>query len=200
RELKNFSVFKDMNTLLLMTDSTNCENPGFSISDKLVFENIENTIKNVTGRLLIASFASQVERMIFMLQTAEKYNKKIVIDGRSMKNNIEIIKIAELLKLGENTIIPLEDIDKIPPNKLIIMVTGAQGEEFAALSRIANKSHKFIKLNKYDTVLMSSSVIPGNELSVQRLKDNLAKQGAHLLHYRTSDVHSSGHANADELA
>ena len=200
REIKNFSVFKDMNTLLLMTDSTNCENPGFSISDKLVFENIENTIKNVGGRLLIASFASQVERMVFMLQTAEKYNKKIIVDGRSMKNNLEIIKIAELLKLNENTVMPIEDIDRIPPNRLIVMVTGAQGEEFASLSRIANRTHKFIKLNKYDTVLMSSSVIPGNELSVQKLKDNLAKQGAHLVHYRTSDVHSSGHANADELA
>ena len=200
REEKSFSVFKDMNTLLLMTDSTNCDNPGFSISDKLVFENIENAIKNVNGRLIVASFASQVERMVFMLQTAEKYNKKIVVDGRSMKNNLEIIKVAELLKLNENTIIQLDEIEKIPPNKLMVMVTGAQGEEFAALSRIANKTHKYIKLNKYDTVLMSSSIIPGNETSVQKLKDNLAKQGAHLVHYKTSDVHSSGHANADELA
>ncbi|MCX8513872.1 MAG: ribonuclease J, partial [Candidatus Pacebacteria bacterium] len=200
REEKSFSIFKNINTLLLMTDSTNCDNPGFSISDKLVFENIENNIKNVPGRLIIASFASQVERMVFMLETAEKYNKKIVVDGRSMKNNLEIIKIAELLKLNENTIIQLEEIEKIPPNKLMVMVTGAQGEEFAALSRIANKTHKYIKLNKYDTVLMSSSIIPGNETPVQKLKDNIAKQGAHLVHYQTSDVHSSGHANADELA
>lgn len=199
REIKNFSIFKEENNLLLMTDSTNVENPGFSISDKVVFDNIESAIKNATGRLIVASFASQVERMIFMLTTAEKYGKKIIVDGRSMKNNLELLKLAEMVNLNPHTIIPIEDIDKYPQNKLMILVTGGQGEEFASLSRIAAKTHKFIRLNKYDTVLMSSSIIPGNEQAIQRLKDNLSKQGSHIVHYKTSDVHSSGHANYDEL-
>jgi ribonuclease J len=104
-----------------------------------------------------------------------------------------------MLKIKPETLIPLEDMNRYPDNKLVILATGAQGEEFAALGRIANKTHKFIRLTPRDTILMSSSVVPGNERAVQNLKDKLSRQGAHLIHYKTSDVHSSGHANHDEI-
>lgn len=198
-EVDRYKLFEGRKTLLLMADSTNCENPGFSISDTVVYNNIETIIRETPGRLIISTFASQVERMLFMLDTAERYGKKVVVEGRSMKTNVEIAKLANMLKVKPETLISLEDIQRYPENKLIILATGQQGEEFAALGRIASKTHKFIRLTPRDTILMSSSVVPGNERAVQRLKDNLSRQGAHLIHYKTSDVHSSGHANHDEL-
>jgi ribonuclease J len=198
-EVERYKLFENRKTLLLMADSTNCENPGFSISDSVVYKNIENIIRETPGRLIISTFASQVERMLFMLNTAEGYGKKVVVEGRSMKTNVEIAKLANMLKVKPETLIGLEDMTRYPENKLIILATGQQGEEFAALGRIANKTHKHIRLTPRDTILMSSSVVPGNERAVQNLKDKLSRQGAHLIHYKTSDVHSSGHANADEL-
>ena len=199
-EFERYKFFEDRKTLLLMTDSTNCENPGFSISDRVVYKNIENVISETPGRLIVSTFASQVERMLFMLETAERFGKKVVVEGRSMKTNVEVAKLANMLKIRPETLIGIEDMQRYPENKLVVLATGAQGEEFAALGRIANKTHKFIRLTPRDTILMSSSVIPGNERAVQNLKDKLSRQGAHLIHYKTSDVHSSGHANADELA
>lgn len=199
-EIERYKVFENRKTLLLMADSTNCENPGFSISDTVVYKNIEGIIRETPGRLIISTFASQVERMLFMLETAEKYGKKVVVEGRSMKTNVEIAKLANMLKVRPETLISLEEMSNYPENKIIILATGQQGEEFAALGRIAAKTHKFIRLSSRDTILMSSSVVPGNERAVQNLKDKLSRMGAHIIHYKTSDVHSSGHANADELA
>jgi ribonuclease J len=199
-EVERYKFFEDRRVLLLMSDSTNCENPGFSISDRVVYKNIDSVISETPGRLIVSTFASQVERMLFMLETAERYGKKVVVEGRSMKTNVEVAKLANMLKVKPETLIPLEDMQRYPENKLVILATGAQGEEFAALGRIANKTHKFIRLTPRDTILMSSSVIPGNERAVQNLKDKLSRQGAHLIHYKTSDVHSSGHANSEELA
>ncbi|OGZ04215.1 MAG: hypothetical protein A2648_01355 [Candidatus Lloydbacteria bacterium RIFCSPHIGHO2_01_FULL_41_20] len=195
-----YASFKNRNVLALLTDSTNAENPGFSISEKVVYRNIEEIIKNAKGRLILSTFASQVERMLKMIELSEKYGKKIVIEGRSMKTNIEVTKAAGLLKIGKESIITVEQMNDYPETKIVALVTGAQGEEFAALMRIANKSHKYIRLTPRDTILMSSSIVPGNERSVQKLKDNLSRQGAHIIHYKTSDIHSSGHANGEELA
>lgn len=193
-------AFKDQNVLLLMADSTNVENPGFSIPEKTVHKNIEEIIKNTKGRLIITTFASLLERMLKIIDYSEKYGKKVVVEGRSMKTNIEICKFLGLLKPKKDTLITLEQMSQFPPERIVILATGAQGDEFGAMMRIANKTHKFIKITKRDTVLLSSSVVPGNERAVQKLKDNLSRQGAYILHYRNSDVHSSGHANRDETA
>ncbi len=192
--------FKNENVLMLMADSTNVENPGFSIPEKTVHRNIEEIIKNAKGRLIIATFASLLERMLKIIEFAEKYGKKVVVEGRSMKNNIEICKHIGLLKAKKDTIITVDTMDMYPPERIIILATGAQGDEFAAMMRMSNKTHKQIKINKRDTVLLSSSVVPGNEKAVQKLKDNLSRQGAHIIHYKIADVHSSGHANRDETA
>ncbi len=196
-EVEQYKIFKNMKTLLLTMDSTSIEKPGFSLSENVVVDNIDKFIKNTSGRLIIATFASQVERIIAIINAAEKYNKKIVIEGRSMKSNIEIVKH---LKLADaKNIIPLEDIENYPPDRIIMLVTGAQGEEFAALMRIANKTHKYVRLKPTDTVLLSASVIPTNHKSVVNLKDNLYRSGAKIVTYLDSDIHASGHGNRDEL-
>ncbi len=186
--------------LLLMADSTNVENPGFSIPEKVVHKNIEEIIKNVRGRLIIATFSSLLERLLKIIEFAEKYGKKVVIEGRSMKTNIEICKHLGLMKAKKETIISNDELENYPPERIIILATGAQGDEFAAMMRMSNKTHAKIRITPRDTIMLSSSVIPGNERSVQKLKDNLSRQGAKIIHYRIADVHSSGHANRDETA
>lgn len=200
-EEKSYSKFKDGNVLFMMNDSTNIENPGFSTPEKIVHINLENIIKNIKGRLIIGTFASQMERMIKIIEICEKYGKKIAVEGRSMKTNIEVATLSGMLKVKKDTIIATQDIDSYPPDRVVMLATGAQGEEFAALMRMGTGNHKMFKLKERDTVLLSSSIIPGNEKTVQKLKDNLARRGAKIIHYRTSDVyiHGSGHGNRGEL-
>ena len=198
KELEEFKKFEKENVLLLMADSTNVERPGFSIPEQTVFKNLEDIIQNTNRRLIIGTFASQIERIAKIIEIAEKCNKKVVIDGRSMKINIEIAKLAGVLKHEKDTVVTVESMGDYPPERIVALVTGAQGDEFAVLMRMANKNHKHFKINKNDVVVLSSSVIPGNERAVQKLKDNLSRQGARIVHYQVSDVHSSGHANRDE--
>ncbi len=192
------TIAKGGNNLMLMADSTNVERPGFSFPEKVVLKNIENIIRNSEGRLIVATFASLLERLIKIIDTAEILGKKIIVDGRSMKNNLEIARESGLLRARKETFIPIEEMENYPPDRVILLVTGAQGDEFASLMRAANKTHKYLKVNKRDTILLSSSVVPGNERSVQKLKDNLSRQGAKIIHYQNADVHSSGHAHHDE--
>lgn len=198
-EVKVWSEIGKDNNLLLLADSTNVERPGFSFSERAVHENLKKIMADAPGRLIIGTFASLLERIIFIIKTAEETGKKIAITGRSMKVNVEIAKQLGALKVKNTTIIAPEEIDNHPANKVVILATGAQGDEFAALMRMANRQHKQVKIHKGDTVLLSSSVIPGNEKNVQKLKDNLSRQGAKIIHYMIADVHSSGHANADEM-
>lgn len=192
------TIGKD-NNILFIADSTNAEKSGFSIPEMRVHTNIEEIIHNVKGRLIIGTFASQFARMTHIISICEKLGKKVVTEGRSIKTNIEIAQKAGIITVQKDTIIPVQEIDNHPADRIVVISTGAQGEEFAALMRIATKQHKFIVLNERDTIMLSSSVIPGNELSVQKLKDNLYRRGAHIIHYRSSDVHSTGHGNAGEL-
>lgn len=200
-EIKEYARFKKENVLLLMADSTNIENPGFSTPESVVHKNLEDIIRNIKGRLIIGTFASQLQRMIKIIEICENHGKKIIVEGRSMKVNIEIAQQAKMLEMKKGTIVSAQEAESLPPDRIVILATGAQGEEFAALMRMANKSHKYLRISKRDTVLLSSSIIPGNEKTVQKLKDNLARQGAKIIHYRTSDVfiHSTGHGNRGEV-
>jgi len=187
------------NNILLIADSTNAEQLGFSISERVIQENIERIVKETPGRLIMGLFASQFERMVKIIGYCEKYGKKVVTEGRSIKNNIEIGIQAGIIKPKKGTIIPVQEIDNYPSNRIVVLATGAQGEEFAALNRIATKKHKFIRMNERDTILLSSSIIPGNEISVQKLKDNLYRHTSNIIHYKTHEVHTSGHGNQEEL-
>lgn len=198
KEESEFKKFEKEDVLVMLADSTNVERPGFSLPETEVHKNLERIITNIHGRILIGTFASQLERIIHIIEVAERLGKKVIIDGRSMKSNVEIVRELGMLKVHPSTFISMEEVDNYPDNKLVILVTGAQGDEFASLMRIANKTHKKCRIKKTDTVVLSSSIVPGNERSVQKLKDNLSRQGAHIIHYQTSDIHSSGHANKDE--
>ncbi len=198
-EVKKWTAMGKEKNLLFIADSTNAEIEGFSIPDKKVHETLEDIIKTVKGRLIIGTFASQFERMVKIIEMSERYGKKIVMEGRSIKTNLEIAQKIGLVKIDKSTIISAQEIGDYPPDKIVVLATGAQGEEFAALMRIATKQHKNITLTERDTIVLSSSVIPGNELSVQKLKDNLYHNKVTLIHYRSSDVHSGGHGRAGEL-
>ena len=197
-EVDEYKMFEKENVLLLMSDSTSVEKLGFSYPESEVHKNIEKIIKKVHGRLIIGTFASQLERIIKIIEIAEKHGKKIVVDGRSMKVNIEIVLELGMLKVKKGTIISLDEMKNTPENKVMILATGAQGDEFASLMRMANKTHRHIKISKNDTIILSSSIIPGNERPVQKLKDNLSRQGAHIIHYQIAGVHSGGHAHRED--
>jgi ribonuclease J len=197
-EIKEYKKFSTRKTLLLMADSTNCQKPGFSIPEPTVHVTIEDLIKNAKGRVIVATFSSLLERLIKVIEFADKHNRKVVIDGRSMKTNIELAQKAKLFEYKKGTVIPMEEMDNYPPERIVMLVTGAQGDPFAVLMRVAQKKHKHIKITDRDMVLFSSSVVPGNERAVQKLKDMLSRQGANVVHYETSDVHSSGHCYREE--
>lgn len=193
-------AFKNEKVLMLMADSTNVENPGFSLSERVVHNNLEKIIANMTGRLIIATFSSLLERLLKIVEFSEKHGKKVIVEGRSLKQNIEICKSLGLVKAKKETFITVDDMDNYPPDRIVILSTGAQANDFSALVRMSQKTHAKIKLTPRDTIVLSSSVIPGNERAIQKLKDNISRQGAKILHYRIADVHSSGHANKDETA
>jgi ribonuclease J len=197
-EEKEFSFFKDKKVLFLAADSTNVERPGFSIPERTVKKTMDEIIANTPGRLIIGTFSSQLERLMRIVEQAERVGRKVLVEGRSMKINLEIVKQLGLLKVNEKTFIGPEQLESTPDSKILILATGAQGDEFAALMRIAMKTHKYVKIKKTDTIVLSSSIVPGNERSVQKLKDNLSRQGARIIHREQMDVHASGHANRDE--
>jgi len=199
-EKREFSIFQNRKVLALLMDSTNVWQPGFSIPEKNVYATLEKIVKESNSRLIIAMFASHLERLIRVIHFAEEAGKKIIIDGRSMRTNIEIARELGLVKYKDESVVSVENMAQYPPEKLVILATGAQGDEFASLARIGNKTHKYIRLQPTDTVVLSSSVIPGNERAVQKLKDNLSRQGAHIITYHASDVHASGHGNREEAA
>lgn len=183
----------------LFLDSTNAEVPGRSLSERIVEKNLEELFKKAEGRLVIALFSSLLTRIAEILKIAEKLNKKVAVSGRSMKENIEISRRLGYIKVKKETIIPLEEINKYKDSKLMILSTGAQGEPNASLVRIVSGEHRHIRVKPGDTFIFSSSTIPGNERSVQILKDNLSRQGAIVYHSKIVDIHSSGHAPQEEL-
>lgn len=203
REEKEYSIFDNNKTLLLLTDSTNIENEGFAMPEVRVHEGIENILRREkNNRIFMAAFASHITRLIKVIEIAEQMGKKVVLEGRSMKTNIEIILQAGLLKIQKGTIISSEEIDKYPPERILVLITGAQGEEFGGLNRLAQKSNKKLTLKKGDRVILSASVIPGNERAVQNMKDGLSRQGVKIISYRTpgeETVHATGHGNKEDI-
>jgi len=201
-EEKEYSIFDKAEVLLLLTDSTNIENEGFSLPEVKVHQGLENLIRKVQGRMIIAAFASHITRLAHVVKFAESLGKKIALDGRSMKTNIEVAIEAGMFEPKKGTIIPLEEIGNYPANKIVILMTGAQGEEFASLNRAANKTHTKFSLQKGDTIILSASVVPGNELQVQKMKDGLTRQGVRIISYRTAGedfVHATGHGNQEDI-
>ena len=196
-EVEQYKRFAGKEMLMLTMDSTSIEKPGFSLSEQTVVKTLERIITGAPARIIIGTFASQVERVVAIIGLAEKYGRKVIIDGRSMKTNTEIARKLGLIKT--KNLIPIEEMKDHPPNKILIIATGAQGEEYSVFDRIGNKVHRFITLVQGDTVLLSSSIIPGNDVSISKLKDNLYRSPAKIITYLDSDIHASGHGNKEEL-
>ena len=184
---------------ILMLESLGSTNTKKPVTERELINNLKNIIDKAPGRTIIATFSSQVERIKQILEHASKKNKKVALDGFSMKMNIEIAKKLGYVRVSKDILIPINKVNNYPDQKVIMLVTGAQGEEKAVLSRIVNQSHRFIKIKKSDTIIFSSSVIPGNERSIQRLKDNLYRLSDNIIHSDIMDVHSSGHSNIEDI-
>ena len=195
-ELKKIGEQK-IHTLFL--ESTNAEEPGYSLSERVVEKNLEEIFKKSPGRIIIALFASLINRIDEILKIAERLDRKVALSGYSMQTNVQIAQNLGYIKAKKGLIIPLEEIKRHPDNKVIILSTGAQGEPNASLIRIINGEHRFISLKPTDTVLLSASVVPGNERGVQLLKDGISRQGAKVYYSKIIDIHSSGHAPQEEL-
>ncbi len=184
---------------ILMLESLGATNRKEPKSEKQVQKNLEDLISGAPGRVIIGTFSSQIKRVGYLLQYAEKIGKKVALDGYSMKMNIEIAKELGYLKVHKETLIPVSDIHKYPENKVVVVCTGAQGETNAALNKIVTDVHRFIKLQRNDTIVFSSSVIPGNERSIQRLKDSLYRKCDNVVHSDIMDIHMSGHSTAADI-
>jgi len=185
--------------LCLMGDSTNASHPGHQVSEKVIGEELEYLIEKAPGRVIIGTFASLLSRVKQVIESSEKLGKKVAIEGYSMKTNVEIAKELAYIKCNQSTLIKPEQMDGYPDDKIVLICTGAQGEKNAALNRIANNEHRSVKIRKTDTVIFSSSVIPGNEASVQRLMDTLYRKGANVINYKMMDVHAGGHAKQEDI-
>lgn len=185
--------------LCLMGDSTNSMIPGHQKSETVIGEELEHLIEKAPGRVIVGTFASLLARVKLLMEIGEKHGRKVFLDGYSMKTNVEIAKELGYIKVLTKNILPIDEVNKYPDNQVLILCTGAQGEKYAALNRIANEEHRFVKLHKDDTVIFSSSVVPGNEASVQRLMDTLYRKRARVVNYKMMDVHAGGHAMKEDI-
>ncbi len=164
-----------------------------------MYNNLYHLLNAAPGRIIIGTFSSQVERVKWVMYAAAKLGKKVALDGYSMKMNVEIAKNLGYIKIPKGCLIDIKDVNKYPDNKVVVICTGAQGESNAVLMRMVNKNHRHITLRREDTVIFSSSIIPGNERTIQRLKDNIYRQCDHVIHGDVMDVHISGHSTRQDI-
>ncbi|KRC64127.1 ribonuclease [Aeromicrobium sp. Root236] len=196
-DLRAFARLGEQGVDLFLTDSTNAEVPGFTTSERNITPAIDAVFASSTRRIIVASFASHIHRVQQVIDAAVKHNRKVAYVGRSMVRNMQIARELGYLHVPDGVVV--DKIDAAPPHEMVLMSTGSQGEPMAALSRMANNSHQQVSLEPGDTVLLASSLIPGNENAIYRVIDGLTKLGANVVHKGNALVHVSGHASAGEL-
>lgn len=199
-ELNKISDIGKKGVTLLLSDSTNAETEGYTPSERNVFDSINDIFSKAIGRLIISTFSSNISRIQQICEAAVIHGRKIAILGKSMENAVGIARSYGYIKIPDNTIVDIADIRKLKPSEVVILCTGSQGEPMAALSRIATGDHKDVKIIPGDTVVFSSSAIPGNGISINNVVDELTKCGANVItNSILSDIHSSGHPGKQEL-
>ena len=198
-EMHKIAALHNENVLALFADSTNADQPGHQLSELEIRKTLETLFKSCTGRIIIGTFASLLSRIQHIFSISEELGKKIIVDGRSMKANVQIAHELGYLKFKPSTLIEYSEMKNYPDNKIVIACTGAQGEDNAVLMRITNNEHKSIRIIPGDTVVFSSSIVPGNERSVQKLRDSLYLHHANVINYHMMDVHAGGHAKQEDI-
>ncbi|NMM61908.1 ribonuclease J [Clostridium sp. P21] len=197
--LQRFAKLGNQRVLLLMADSTNVERPGYTVSERVIGENLTKIFSHAKGRVIVASFASNINRIQQIINSSLFYGRKVAFSGRSMEKISTIAMELGYMELPKDQLISVDDIDKYPSDKVTIITTGSQGEPMAALSRIAYSNHKKISIAKGDLIIISASPIPGNEKLISKLIDELFKKGAEVIYNALEEVHVSGHACQEEL-
>ncbi|WP_408954482.1 ribonuclease J [Natroniella sp. ANB-PHB2] len=198
-DLHKLAELGNEGVLALFSDSTNVEREGFTMSEREVKKTIDEIYSEAEQKIIVASFASNINRIQQVFDAAMKYNRKVALSGRSMLNNVQIAKDLGYLDIAEGVLIDLHEVRKLPDHKVVLLTTGSQGEPRAALTRIARGDHRQISINKGDTVIVSATAIPGNVKAVGRTINQLFKQGANVIYEAVSGVHVSGHASQEEL-
>ena len=198
-DFHRFAEYGERGTLLLLSDSTNAEKGGFTFSEKEVRRAFEDIFSNTRGRIIIATFASNIHRIQQAIDVAVKYGRKVILSGKSIVSNAQIALNLGYLKIPMETWLKLEDLKKLEDHEVVIITTGSQGEPMSVLSRIAIDEHKQIKIREGDTVILSAKMIPGNERSIGKIINHLFRRGANVIYEKVSEVHVSGHASKEEL-
>ena len=198
-DFHKFAELGDQGVLVMLADSTNAEHPGYTMSEKSVGVTFDEMFHNAKGRIIIASFSSNVHRVQQAIDTACKYNRKVAVLGRSMINVVTISSELGYLNIPEGVLIDIDQINNYPPSGVVIITTGSQGEPMSALTRMAMSDHRKVDIVPGDTIIISATPIPGNEKLISRTIDYLLRQGAEVLYEKTSGIHVSGHASQEEL-
>jgi len=198
-DLAKFGELGNKGVLALMSDSTNVERPGYTMSERTIGEKFETIFKSTRSRIFVATFASNVDRVQQVINAAVRNRRKVAVSGRSMINIIEVASTLGYLKIPEGVLIPIEDVKKYQNHQLVIITTGSQGEPMSALTRMAFSDHKKIEIGKGDLVIISASPIPGNEKTVSNVINELYRKGAEVIHSALTEIHVSGHACREEL-
>ncbi len=198
-DLRRFAHFGERGVLALFSDSTNAEKEGSTISEKDVRLTLENIIRTCQGRLIVATFASNISRIRQVIELAAKFDRKVVFNGRSMITNVGIAREQGFLSIPDGMEISDRKIDRVPEQRVTVITTGSQGEPMSALTRMARGEHKSIKIKKGDTIILSSRFIPGNEKAITSVINSLYRRGANVVYEKISEIHTSGHAKRDEL-
>ncbi len=185
--------------LLLMSDSTNAERKGYTMSERTVGNTFDNVFENCSKRIFVATFASNIHRVQQIINAAVKYGRKVAVSGRSMENVLNAAIELGYMNIPKNTLITLDEINRYPKDKLVIITTGSQGETMSALSRMAFSEHRKVNIENDDLVIISASPIPGNEKAISNVINELLKRGAEVIYESLADVHVSGHACQEEL-
>lgn len=198
-DLGRYAELARKGVLLLLADSTNVDRPGSTVSEQIVGDTFTRIFSEATGRIIVATFASNVHRIQQIIDAAYKYRRKVAVSGRSIENIVEVAKNLGYLKGPEDIFVSIDDIGKYPKNKLVIITTGSQGEPMSALSRMSNSEHRKVEIIEGDLVILSASPIPGNEKLISKVINQLFKKGANVIYESIAHVHVSGHAFQEEL-